>query len=360
LLDEKMTIAVIAADYPPMLGGIARFTGDLVLFLARTWTVKVYCRTDTEPVAWATFPHTGCFRGRELYDAPEAAAQRLVQVGVTCVLINHIDLVGPRTLRAFRTAGLRSAVLFYGADINLKRSLRSHLRMYVTAALAHHRIVISKGTRAIFHRRLPGLSTRMVLPGIDVHANEIPPAEPGEGVIAIGRLVRRKGFDTLLDAAVLLRQQGLLPRFTLIGDGEDRDWLSRRVTELGLNATVRLRSGLTDDEIRAELRTHRVFCLLPRSMGNGDVEGFGIVFLEAAREGRPVVAGRSGGVPDAVADQRNGFLVDPNQPAEAAERLRQLLTDDDLWKRQSRESIVWCNTFAWSNRDPAREFSFFT
>lgn len=354
-----MTIAVIAADYPPVLGGIARYTGDLVLFLARKWTVRVYLRTDVEPTVWAAFPHAGCFRGRVLYDEPEAAARQLVQDGVTHVLINHIDLVGPRTLLAFRKAGLRSSVLLYGADINLARTPRSHLRMYITAALMHHRIVISEGTRAMVHRRLPGLTTRMVMPGIDVD-DTAPATEPGDGVIAIGRFVRRKGFDTLLDAAVLLRQQGLLSRFTLIGDGEDRAWLSQRVTELGLDATVRLRSGLSDEEIRAELRTHRVFCLLPRSMGNGDVEGFGIVFLEAAREGRPVVAGRSGGVPDAVADQRNGFLVDPTNAAEAAERLRQLLTDDALWKRQSRESIVWCNRFAWPHRDPAREFSFFT
>ncbi len=353
-----MTIAFIASDYPPLLGGISRYTGDVVRFLARAWTVNVYCWTDSEPVRWESHPHTGCISPAELREHPEAVARRLLGEGARHAFINHIDMAGPRTALAFHRAGLPLSVFIYGADINMSRGLRSYARMYVSAARMTHRIVISRGTRAVFRRRLPGLSSQMILPGIHLEESQTARRDAGEGIIAIGRFVRRKGFDTLLDAAALLRDEGLSPPITLVGDGEDRAWLSRRIDELGLSGTTRILSGLSDQHVRDELRRQRVFCLLPRSLGNGDVEGFGIVFLEAAREGLPVVAGRSGGVPDAVSDGRNGFLVDPTDPSDAAHRLRQLLTDDALWKQQSAESKRWYRSFGWENRDPRREFSF--
>jgi len=341
-----------------MLGGISRYTGDVVLFLSRCWKVNVYLCTETPAPSWDLHPHQGCISPAELREHPASVVERLKQDGIEHVFFNHIDLAGPRTVLAFRKADIPCSVFIYGADINFKRSPRGHARLYATAALMKHRVVISEGTRKRFRRRLPGLSTEIIIPGIELAANDIERTTPGNGIIAVGRFVRRKGFDTLLDAVAILSKKGLRPKLTLAGDGPDRAWLMERIRELGLDQNARIATGLTDDEIRRELRSHRVFCLLPRSLGNGDVEGFGIVFLEAAREGLPVVAGRSGGVPDAVADQRNGFLVDPDHAAEASQRLQELLTDDSLWLRQSRESLSWYQTFAWSRRDPKREFAF--
>lgn len=351
-------LGFIVVDYPPMLGGIARYTGDIVRFLAPLVAWRVYLRVTTPPAPWPEHPHHGCIDPQELHDHPDRIAARLQDDGVTHVLFNHIDLAGPRTVRAFRTRGIPCSVFLYGADINFHRSPRGHARLYATAALMKHRIVISEGTRRLVHRRLPLLGTQMITPGIEEGAPEVPGLGNRHGIIAVGRLVRRKGFDTLLEAAARLRREGFDVPVTFAGDGPDRDWLLARAAELGLAGQVTVRSGLTDEQIRAELQRHRVFCLLPRQLGNGDVEGFGIVFLEAAREGLPVVAGRSGGVPDAVDHEGNGFLVDPAGPGEAADRLRILLTDDATWRRQSERGLAWYRTFAWSRRDARREFAF--
>jgi len=352
------TIAIIAADYPPMLGGISRYTGDVVLFLSRILNVRVYICTDSPPPIWGRHPHAGLISKSELDHQPDTVAGKLKREGIEHVIFNFIDLAGPRTILSFRKNNLPCSTFIYGADINFHRSLRGHARLYATAALMKRRIVISEGTRKNVHRRLPGLSTEMVLPGIELADHETPRTSTGEGILAVGRFVRRKGFDTLLDAAAILQRDGLHTRLTLAGDGPDREWLMRRIEELGLQKSTRIISGLTDEEINTQLHSHRVFCLLPRSLGNGDVEGFGIVFLEAARAGLPVVAGNSGGVPDAVLDNGNGFLVDPNRAEDAARRLRTLLSDDVVWHQQSRTGLDWYRKFAWSLRDPKREFAF--
>lgn len=353
-------IAVIVLEYPPVVGGIARYTADLVAFMARAWTVRVFRVGHAGEAVSKDHPIDGWIDPAHLHDHPEQVADRLRREEIDRVVFNHIDLAGPRILQAFRRTGLSCSTFIYGADIFIRRPPRAHLRLYVTALLMRHRIVISEGTRALAQRRLPLLSTRLVLPGIEYAgpATTATGRNPGRGIVAVGRFVRRKGFDTLLDAVAVLAGKGLKAPVTLIGDGPDRAWLAQRAQELGLGDTVTLRSGLSDEQVRRALREHRVFCLLPRQMPNGDVEGFGIVFLEAAREGLPVVAGRSGGVPDAVSDGVNGFLVDPTRPDEAADRLERLLTDDALWRRMSEASLPWFESFCWSRRDPRHELAF--
>jgi phosphatidylinositol alpha-1,6-mannosyltransferase len=80
-----------------------------------------------------------------------------------------------------------------------------------------------------------------------------------------------------------------------------------------------------------------LFVMVSRELASrGDVEGFGIVYLEASAAGRPVVAGRSGGVEDAVEDGVSGILVDPEDPGALVEALTRLLRDPDLRRRMAR------------------------
>jgi glycosyltransferase involved in cell wall biosynthesis len=351
-------IAFLVTEYPPTIGGIARYTLDVARFFRRLHPVTVILVAAKDLPPCPDHPYHHRIDPQILQEQPSLIAKGLVRDGTTVLFANHINLMGPRTVAAFRRAGLKCGCFFYGADINLRQTPRGYLRIYAACALLHHRIVISEGTRTIFQDRFPGLDTHLLSPGIELQEQAYKRYDQGDGIIAVGRLVRRKGFDTLLDVLCMLEREGLRPRMTLVGDGPDRAWLEDRCRQLDVGDRVRILSGLSDSSIREELRSHRVFCLLPREMKNGDVEGFGIVFLEAAREGLPVVAGRSGGVPDAVNDQMNGFLVDPDDAANVAYRLRLLLTDDKLWERQSAEGLEWYRKFAWELRDPKRELAF--
>ncbi len=146
-------------------------------------------------------------------------------------------------------------------------------------------------------------------------------------VLGLSRLVPRKGFDVLIEAIA-----GLGPDVQLAigGTGRDRDRLERIAAEHRVG--VRFLGRVDDDDLPGLYASVDVFAMLCRGdrWGGIEVEGFGIVFLEAAACGVPQIAGRSGGSHEAVADGVSGFVVEPRDVAAVRDALRQLLDDDAL------------------------------
>lgn len=142
-----------------------------------------------------------------------------------------------------------------------------------------------------------------------------------------GRLVPEKGFDTALDAMVLILRRH--PRATLVitGDGDQREALARRIDTLGLAGAVTLAGRLDDDRLAA-LRRQAWITLVPSLS-----ESFGLVALEAMQAGAVVVASRTGGLPEVVADGDTGVLVPPGDAAAMADAVNALIDDDDTRTR---------------------------
>lgn len=149
--------------------------------------------------------------------------------------------------------------------------------------------------------------------------------------MSVGRLVRQKGFDELLEAWRLLLDgwsAPIPPRLTLVGDGPRNRHLRRRIADLDLTSTVTLVGSLPRPQVLAELQRANVFTLLPRTrLGGLYPEGLGLAAIEASACGLPVVIGDSGGAPETVQHGRTGFVVDPADAAQVAARLRGLLID---------------------------------
>ena len=124
----------------------------------------------------------------------------------------------------------------------------------------------------------------------------------------------------------------------VVGDGADRTRLERVSRRAGSNGRVRFVGRLSDSELHELYRTAAVFALPTRArVGAGAAgEGFGLVFVEAAAAGLPVVAGRSGAVPEVVEDAETGLLVDPTDPDAVAEAIGTLLDDPKLRARMAR------------------------
>jgi phosphatidyl-myo-inositol dimannoside synthase len=146
-------------------------------------------------------------------------------------------------------------------------------------------------------------------------------------LLTIARLVARKGIDTVLDAlpAVLARHPDAA--YVVAGDGPESDALKARARRLGVERAVHFAGSVTDEELPLWYSLADVF-VMPSRSDPPDVEGFGIVFLEAAACERPVVAARAGGIPDAVADGVTGVLVPPGDAAALALELAALLGDE--------------------------------
>jgi phosphatidylinositol alpha-1,6-mannosyltransferase len=152
----------------------------------------------------------------------------------------------------------------------------------------------------------------------------------GDGplVVTVCRLVPRKGIDTTLEAVATLRERIPGLRYAIGGSGPDRPRLEAKVTALGLEDTVVFLGRVPDAAMADCMTAADVFCMPARSEVP-DVEGFGLVFLEAGACETAVVGARAGGVPDAIVHGETGLLVEPSDADGLATALADLLGDEE-------------------------------
>ncbi|CAL9609591.1 MULTISPECIES: glycosyltransferase family 4 protein [Streptomyces] len=200
----------------------------------------------------------------------------------------------------------------------------------------------------------PGAAARMVQlpPGVDEKT-----FHPGSGgdevrarlglterpvVVCVSRLVPRKGQDTLIRAMprILAAQPDAV--LLIVGGGPYEKDLRRLAEETGVAAAVHFTGPVPWSELPAHYGAGDVFAMPCRTRRGGlDVEGLGIVYLEASATGLPVVAGDSGGAPDAVLDGETGWVVRGADPNESADRITTLLADPQLRRRMGERGRSW-------------------
>ena len=148
-------------------------------------------------------------------------------------------------------------------------------------------------------------------------------------IVSVGRLSRRKGFDQVIRAMPLLLQRGLAVRYAVIGIGEDRDYLQALATQLGVAKRVHFLGHVGPDDLPRWYNAADVVTMPNREI-DGDTEGFGMVFVEAAACGKPTVAGLAGGTGAAVVDGVTGFRVNGESVAAVADAIGRLLWNPAL------------------------------
>jgi phosphatidylinositol alpha-1,6-mannosyltransferase len=164
-------------------------------------------------------------------------------------------------------------------------------------------------------------------------------------LLSVGRLTRRKGHDHVLQALARLQRRDVV--YLVLSDGELERELHALTRELGLRDVVRFVGPVPAHELPRYYAVSDVFVMANRTLPDGDVEGFGLVFLEASAAGLPVLAGRSGGVPDAVQENVSGLLVD-GSVTDLEKALARLIDDRALRERLGREGQAWvAERFSW-------------
>ena len=154
----------------------------------------------------------------------------------------------------------------------------------------------------------------------------------GPWLLTVARLDFHKGIDTVVRALPAIHAAFPSARYAVAGIGSRRGALEALVSELGLGDAVRLLGFVPDDDLPSLYNAADVFVLASRRY-DLLVEGFGIAIVEASASGLPVIASRSGGIPEAVREGETGFLVDPDDPAAVAAKAIRLLGDDALRRR---------------------------
>ncbi len=168
-------------------------------------------------------------------------------------------------------------------------------------------------------------------------------------ILSVGRLVRRKGFDQTIRTLPDLVKQGIDTHYALIGIGEDWDYLADLAAELGVSERLHLLGHVSPEDLPRWYNACDVFVMANREI-NGDTEGFGMVFLEAAACRKPVIAGDAGGTGAAVLDGVTGYRVDGTNLAALVDALASILRDGELAARLGQTGLARAlDEFSWDS-----------
>ena len=360
-------VLLVTNDFPPRRGGIQSYLGDFVnrLVDVGTHSITVYAPK---------------WKGAEAFD--EAALRtgyRVVRHPTTLMMPvptvdtrmrrlieqNDIDTVwfgaaAPLALlapRARQAGAKRVLASTHGHEVGW--SMLPVARSVLRSIGDHTDVVtfVSRYTRSRFARAFgPNAALEYLPPGVDSDRFRPNPAARAElrqryrlgerpTVVCLSRLVPRKGQDMLIKALPSIRRRVDGAALVIVGGGPYLETLRKLARDCEVEDHVTFTGGVPGDELPGHHAMADVFAMPCRTRGAGmDVEGLGIVFLEASASGIPVVAGDSGGAPEAVQHNKTGLVVDGNSLDEISEAVTELLTDRDRAAAMGAAGRDWVRT----------------
>jgi phosphatidylinositol alpha-1,6-mannosyltransferase len=369
---KPLNILVFSEDFPPYPGGIAQWAqgvagglsglGHKVLVITRKrekykpveMTDSGYAVQTIQGRKWKQLRTWYCYQAvKSLY----ATDFRPDWIFATTWNFSR------GIVRLTRKRKSRLVTVAHGLEVT--RSMPAFKRGWMTKTLGQSDFVVSVSEftrdRVLAISGIPeskvlvfpnGVDASRFRPGLEVKHLRVRLGLGGAKVIlTLARVVERKGHDAVIRALPKVLQSVPNVKYLICG-AWDKSYhlkLQRLIQSDGLQNHVLFTGYVAPAEAAAFYNLCDVFVMPSRELSaKGDTEGFGITFLEANACGKPVIGGRSGGVADAVADGKTGFLVDPENPDEIADRLILLLTRADLARklgRQGRERIL--RSFTW-------------
>lgn len=358
-------VLLVTNDFPPRRGGIQSYLENLVTRLAAAG--------DHEIAVYAPK-----WKGAADYDDRAARASNLQVVRHPTSLMLPVPTVEHRMRDLIREHD--AEVVWFGAAAPLALlgpSARKAGAHRVVASTHGHEVgwsmlpgarsalrrigdgtdvitYISRYTRSRFARAFgPHAAFEHLPPGVDPDTFRPDPAARAElraryrlgsrpTIVCVSRLVPRKGQDMLIRALPAIREWVDGAVLVIVGGGPHLSALRKLASDNGIDDHVVFTEGVPFAELPAHYTLGDVFAMPCRTRGAGlDVEGLGIVFLEASATGLPVVAGDSGGAPEAVLDGETGFVVDGRNLAEITDAISGLLADPDTAARMGARGRQW-------------------
>ncbi len=330
-----MKILLLTWDYPPARGGIQTWMCELarglpdadVTVLApamlgdRAFDVESGCRAQRIGGA-----RTGLWTWQSRLGM--AVLRRSVTWRPDLIVCGHL-ITAPAALLVHWLLRVPYVVFAYGYEIRRRRRRR-------LAGTLLRRAAMVVACSAFTESAVLALDPQRFAPTPDGNGHGTDLA--AGTILSVSRLNELyKGHDTVIRALPLVRAKCPNARFLIAGDGPLRDYLARIAQSVGMGEHVEFLGDVSDDALPDLYRSADVLVQLSReSSSEGGAEGFGIVCLEAAACGKAVVAGRSGGLVEAVSHGLTGILVDPVDLGAVAEAILSVLEDPALARRLGR------------------------
>jgi glycosyltransferase involved in cell wall biosynthesis len=318
-----MRVLFVTRKYPPRVGGMESLSYGLTTGYPEPKAIIALRRSQKNLIWFLPYSFVRVALTAHRYDVIHLGDAVLSPLGLL-----------PRLLYRRRVA-----VSVHGLDLTFPNPLyQAYLKLFLRAAVF---IANSESTRRLAEAR--GLSpVRTITIGVPEHYFAVPRGGRSDAeleqrragrvvLLTVGRLVRRKGVAWFV-RHVLPKLSGVL--YLVVGVGPEHDEIVRAASEAGTTYKLWLVGKVSDQRLLDLMSQSDVF-VMPNIEVPGDVEGFGIVAIEAAAAGLPVVAARLEGIPDAIADGQNGTLVRSGDAAAFTTALERLLENPAARSEQS-------------------------
>lgn len=324
-------------DYPPNIGGVANYYYNLVQNLPKDKLTVV-----TNEASQFNFK-LPCFSWlKSFFTLKKIIHQKKIEV----LLVGQILPLGTTALLLKKIFKIPYLVFTHAMDVTFPQKYpRKKWLMKIILKNADKIITVSRYTKyeilKLINQQLqkkieiitpaPNI-TPQFFPNND-YSNLKHKFQDYKIILSVGRLVPRKGHDVVIKSLNNLIKNNIKFKYIIIGDGGNYDHLKNLVQNYKLENFVIFIKNLSDEEVAKYYQLCDVFIMPCRETENRDVEGFGIVFLEANSFKKPIIGGKSGGVEDAIIDGKNGYLVDPLDTDMISNALMKILLKPDLAKK---------------------------
>ncbi|MEM1206232.1 MAG: glycosyltransferase family 4 protein, partial [Acidobacteriota bacterium] len=363
-IHPPLRIGVLAPEFPPMVGGMAELARGLAQSLAGSGDEIILYTRPTHGLDDAPFEERRVLSPLPGDSLPELAADEprvdlwlAMNAGLTPLakglhrpffvyfhgndFVNPFLACGPAWLERLRrpyAATVRHALRRRAIAAALPRVRGLFTNSHQTAALITDRFGVGRGRIQVAY---PGVADVFFQPPGTERDDDGPLR-----LLTVSRLSRhsrRKNVDGVLEAVAQLMPRVPI-RYTIVGDGDDRERLEALARQLGIDDAVTFTGAVEVDELLAAYRRADLFVMASKA-SDKDVEGFGIVYTEAASGGVPSICSREGGATDAVVDGRNGILIPDSSPPSIAAGIERFLAERDRFTAESARDFA--EAFRW-------------
>ncbi|MDD5291489.1 MAG: glycosyltransferase family 4 protein [Patescibacteria group bacterium] len=349
-----MKTLLFTLEYPPFYGGVANYYGNLVKYWPQPGEIFVLDNSGNRLVKNWLLP--------KWLPAIRQLKKEIKKNKIDHVVAGNILPLGTAAYFLSKRMNFKYSVILHGMDFAF--ACRTPRKRWLTRKILKkaENVICANSYTAKLVGNFLGSKDRIIIvnPGIDnrITHNVERVTQIKEGynlkgklvLLTVGRLVKRKGIDMVLACLPEVLKQTPNLVYAVIGDGPEEKNFKKLVASLKLERNVLTIGNADDEERNAWLELSDIF-IMPARKINDDFEGFGIVYLEANLAGKPVIAGDSGGVRDAVVDGLNGLMVNPENKEEITAAIIKLAKDENLREklgRQGRERTM--EGFSWKKQ----------
>lgn len=346
---------LITLEYPPQVGGVANYYYQLVNNLSKI-NVEVITNENKQLIgSWPVFPWLKSFFTIKNY---------LKKNSIDYIFVGQILPLGTVAWLIKKIYKKPYVVFTHAMDVTFPQKYkRKKYLLKIILAAADKVITVSKFTKYELCKLIKEVSQNkieIISPAPNIVENDFLNLDivdlknkyhDKKIILSVGRIIERKGYDRVIQSlpSIISTIPNIL--YIIVGEGIYQNTLQKLVDQLKLSDYVMFAGKLTNIQVAQYYKLCDCFIMTSRELENHDVEGFGLVYLEANSFGKPVIAGKSGGIEDAVIDGKSGYLVDPNDVAMIKNAIIKVLTNQEITMKMGQFGKDRVNhDFQWKNK----------